>query len=74
MFTAELEEMGLIHLLDIIRLWAGAYVYQIICSHKYHLLVLRGSLSTRLVTSAGKVGVFLDVFMEEFSSNWKHPF
>ena len=66
--------MGLVHLLDTIKSWAGAYAYQIICFHKYHLLVFGGSLNASLVTSAGKVGVFFDVFVEEFFSNWKPPF
>lgn len=50
-----------------------AYVSQIICVHKHPLLVFRGFLNARMVTSAGKVGVFLDIFVE-LSSNWKHPF
>lgn len=50
------------------------YLYQIICFHKYYLLVFRGFLNARLVTSAGEVGVFFDVFVEAFFSNWKHPF
>lgn len=48
------------------------YDPQTICFHKYCLRVFRGFLNARWVTSAGKVGVFLDVFVEEFS-NWKYP-
>lgn len=66
--------MGSIHVLDTVRLWAlRAYVSQIICVHNHPLLVFRGFLNARMVTSAGKVGVFLDIFVE-LSSNWKHPF
>lgn len=36
-------------------------------------IVFRGFLNARMVTSAGKVGEFFDVFVE-LSSNWKHPF
>lgn len=50
----------------------GLYDPQTICFHKYRLLVFRGFLNARWVTSVGKVGVFLDVFVEEFS-NWKYP-
>lgn len=36
-------------------------------------IVFRGFLNARMVTSAGKVGEFLSIFVE-LSSNWKHPF